>query len=172
MSSRALESLIVSGLAFAKLLARFKGDRRANVVMLFALTSPALIGALGLGMETAYWYVDQRAMQNASDAAAIAAAGDGTSNYSSVVGAVAQSYGYYDGVNGVTITSSNVARCPSGATNCYRVDITFKQPLYLMPVVGFNGDTTINGQSAQTLHASATARVGVTRPPSPLPSMD
>ena len=38
-----------------------------------------------------------------------------------------------------------------------------KQPLYLLPVVGFTGNTTLNGSAAQTIQASATATAnGVT----------
>jgi len=49
------------------------------------------------------------------------------------------------------------AACPAGGNNCYSVAITYKQQLYLEPVIGFNGDTTVNGQPATTLRASAKA---------------
>ena len=55
---------------------RFRANTRANVAVLFALSLPILVGGLGLSAEATYWYVDQRAMQNASDAAALAAATD------------------------------------------------------------------------------------------------
>jgi Flp pilus assembly protein TadG len=136
---------------------------RANVATLFALSAPALIGALGLGMETAWWYSDQRSMQNASDAAAVAAASNGTSNYALEAAAVATQYGYTNGTNGVTVTSTNTAACPDGSgNNCYQVSITNKQQLYLLPVIGFTGDTTSNGQPAQTIRASAIAKKGTT----------
>lgn len=136
---------------------RFVKATCANVAMMFALMSPMLVGGLGMGMETTYWYVDQRTMQNASDAAALAAAGDGTANYASVAAAVAGQYGFQDGVNSVAVASTNAAACPSGGNSCFKVSITAKQQLYLMPFVGFKGDTTVGGQPAQTLHASATA---------------
>jgi len=49
----------------ARKIARLKTDKRANVAMMFALMAPVLVGGLGMGMESAYWYVDQRQMQNA-----------------------------------------------------------------------------------------------------------
>ncbi|HWY63294.1 MAG TPA: hypothetical protein VNW15_15440 [Rhizomicrobium sp.] len=113
-------------------------------------------------MESAYWYLDQRGMQNASDAAAIAAATDATSNYTTAASSVAGQYGYQDGVNGTTVTSTNAAPCPAGGNNCYSVSITYKQQLYLLPVVGFRGDTTVSGQPAQTLRAAATATQATT----------
>src|SRR5579864_2966781 len=142
----------------AKSMARLKRDRRGNVAMMFAIMSPILVGGLGMGLESAYWTFDQRSMQNASDAAALAAAGDATTNYASVASAVAATYGYTDGVNGVTVTSSNAAACPAGGNTCYSVAITYKQQLYLLPIVGFRGDTTVSGgQPAQTLRSTSTA---------------
>jgi hypothetical protein len=130
---------------------------------MFGLSLPVLIGGLGMGMESAYWYLDQRGMQNASDAAAIAAATDATSNYTSAATSVAGQYGYQDGVNGTTLTVTNAAPCPSGGSNnCYRVSITYKQQLYLLPVVGFSGDTTVGGQPAETLRSAATATQSTT----------
>jgi hypothetical protein len=42
-------------------------------VTLFAFISPVLIGGMGLGAETGYWYFTQRALQHAADVAAHAA---------------------------------------------------------------------------------------------------
>jgi Flp pilus assembly protein TadG len=144
--------------AFAKKLTGFKHDSRANIAIMTGFLAPVLIGGLGLAMESAYWYVDQRGMQNGADAAALAAATDATANYGSTASAVAAQYGYTNGVNNVTVASTNSATCPgSGATNCYNVTVTYKQPLYLLPVVGFSGNATVNGAPAQTLSASAIA---------------
>ena len=137
--------------------ARFAHDRRGNIAMIFGFLAPVLIGGIGLGVESSNWYVDKRAIQNASDAASLAAAGDATSNYAAVARAVARQYGYQDGVSGTTVAVTNTAPCPAGGNTCYKVDITFKQQLYFTPVIGFRGDTTVNGQPAQTMRATATA---------------
>jgi Flp pilus assembly protein TadG len=149
---------------FSRRISRFLKSSRGNIAIMFALMAPMFVGGLGLGVETGLWYVDQRNAQNASDAAAIAAGADATSsNYSNVANAVAAQYGFTNGVNGVTVTASNAASCPAGGNNCYSVSITMKQPLYLLPVVGFTGNTTLNGSAAQTIQASATATAnGVT----------
>ena len=143
----------------AGLAQRFRGDRRGNIAIMFGLLAPILIGGMGLAMESAYWYVDQRGMQNAADAAALAAATDASSNYQTTAAAVAAQYGYTNGANGATVASTNTAACPGTGTNsCYKVSITYKQALYLLPVVGFRGNTTVDGGGrAQTLQASATA---------------
>src|SRR5690349_11186963 len=110
--------------ACAARLGRLRRDRRGNIAIMFGLMSPVLIGGMGLAMESAYWYVDQRGMQNAADAAALAAASDATSNYQSSVNAVAAQYGFANNVGGATVTSTNTANCPGTANNnCYQVSI-------------------------------------------------
>src|SRR5579863_4893391 len=143
---------------FSRLVSNLLRCKRANIAILFGFMAPMFVGGLGMGAETALWYVDQRNTQNASDAAALAAAADGTTNYSTVANAVAAQYGFVDGTNGVTVTPTNTATCPSGGNNCYSVAITMKQQLYLLPVVGFSGNTTYNGSAAQTIQGSATAK--------------
>jgi Flp pilus assembly protein TadG len=145
-------------------LRRLQCDAKGNIAIMAGLLAPVLIGGMGLAMESTYWYVDQRGMQNAADAAALAAATDGSSSYQTTASAVAAQYGYVNGTNGATVSSTNAATCPGGAgSNCYQVTITYKQVLYLLPVVGFRGNTTVEGGSrAQTLTAAATAKTGTT----------
>ena len=111
---------------FSRLVSNLLRCKRANIAILFGLMAPMFVGGLGMGAETALWYVDQPNAQNASDAAAVAAAADGTSNYSTVADAVAAQYGFTNGVNGVTVTPSNTATCPGGGNACYSVAITMK----------------------------------------------
>src|SRR5258708_38014730 len=82
-------------------LSRYRRDDRANIAILFGLLAPVLIGALGLGMETSWWYQTQRDMQNAADEAAIAAATDATSSYDS---GAQPGTGNYGSSNGATHT--------------------------------------------------------------------
>jgi len=143
---------------FSRLCSNLLKCNRANIAIMFGLMAPMFIGGLGMGAETALWYVDQRNAQNASDAATLAAANDGTSNYSHVAAAVAAQYGFTDGSNGQTVTSTNTAACPSGGNNCYQVSITMKQQLYLLSAVGYSRNTTYNGSPATTIQAAATAK--------------
>ena len=52
----------------------FARDERGASIIVIGLMMPALIGSMGLAAEVSYWHLHQRAMQNAADAAAIAAA--------------------------------------------------------------------------------------------------
>ena len=132
-------------------------DRRGSVTVIMALCLTALTGFLGLGAEVGLWYLEQRDMQNAADAAAIAAATNASSTYDVEAKAVAQQYGFTDGSNNVIVSASNTAPCPSGGTTCYSVTITGSVPLFLSQVVSFTGNAIVNGSAAQTLGATAVA---------------
>ena len=98
-----------------------------------------------------------------TEASALAAATDATSAYQATVGAVAGQYGFVNGANNTTIQSANSIAClGTGATNCYQVTITYKQALYVLPLLGFRGDSSIGNTPAQTLHASAIATPSTT----------
>src|SRR5258708_32073990 len=137
------------------ILGRVMRERRGTVAIMFAFLTPVLMGSLALGFETSNWYVTKRNEQNAADAAAIAAATNGSANYAAEAKAVTANYGFADGVDNVTVTASNSATCPSGGNTCYSVTITKTVPLYLSRVVGYSG----NGGS-QSLGAVAIAKQG------------
>src|SRR5580704_8780540 len=130
------------------LLSRLHGfcDERSGVVaVLVALALPVLVGAMGLAAETSYWYVHQRGMQNAADAAAIAAATNGTSTYAAEAQAAAAQDGFQHGSGNITVTAAN-ANTASGCTtqagsanSCYTVTVSDKVPLFLSQVVGYKG---------------------------------
>ncbi|ANY82578.1 hypothetical protein BB934_30350 (plasmid) [Microvirga ossetica] len=124
-----------------------------------ALAMPVLIGVTGLGVEVSYWYLTQRSMQNAADSAAIAAATNGTVNYSAEAKAAAAKYGYVHGANNISVTASNTAPCPSGGANCYSATITGYVPLFLSQVVGYRGTATVDGSQQTMLSAKAVARL-------------
>ena len=73
---------------------------------------PMLIGGLGLGFEGSNWYRTQRVMQNAADAAVLAATFNGGANYDVEGKAVAARLGFTDCVNGVGVTVLLRIGCP------------------------------------------------------------
>jgi len=76
-------------------------------------------------------------MQNAADAAVIAAALNGTGSFGAEAKAVAAQYGFVDGANGITVTASNNQPCPGGATDCYQVTIAqATAQVFFSPVIG------------------------------------
>ena len=139
-------------------LGSLRADCRGTAAVMMALLMVPMIGMLGLGFEISNWYMSKRAMQNAADAAAIAAASNASSNYDVEAKAVAALYGYVDGQNNVTVTASNAATCPDGSNTCYSVTITSLDPLSLSQVVGFSGTTTVNGVKQTALSSTAIAQ--------------
>lgn len=121
----------------------FRRDEAAAAAVLFAVAAPVLIGAMGLAAEVSYWRLHQRAMQNAADAAAIAAATNGGSTYVAEAQAVAAQYGFQNGTGNIAVTVTNPNTAPGCTSKCYNVQISDKLPLLLTSVVGFRGNTTI-----------------------------
>jgi hypothetical protein len=92
-------------------------------------------------------------MQNAADAAAIAAAtgANASTTYAAQAQAVASQLGFANGSGNVTVTASPSAAvvCPtkyanSISGNSYKVTISDNVPLFLSRVVGYAGNTTVN----------------------------
>jgi Flp pilus assembly protein TadG len=140
-------------------------DQRGNIAVMMAFLLPVIVGGLGLGFEASNWYLQTRAMQNTADSAVIAAATNNGSNYDVEAKAVAAQYGFVDGTNNVTVTASNAATCPAGGNTCYSVTITGMVPLYLSQVVGYAGDTTVNGVKEKTLSSAAIAKQSTKQQP-------
>jgi Flp pilus assembly protein TadG len=135
----------------------FAANQSGATMILVALCLPALVGAMGLSAEVSYWYLRQRAMQNAADAAAIAAATNGSSGYAAEAKAVAAQYGFRDGSGNIVVAVSNPATAAGCTSNCYSVTISDKVPLFLSEVVGYLGTATANKKGATGLSAAAVA---------------
>src|SRR5665811_151873 len=92
-----------------------RADQRGNIAVMMAFLLPILVGGLGLGFEVSNWYLQTRAMQNAADSAAIAAATNASPNYDVEAKAVAAKfYGFVDGTNNVTVKPLKNVTCPDG----------------------------------------------------------
>jgi len=102
-----------------------------------ALGLTVLIGMVGLAIDVGMWYRTDRALQNAADAAVIAAARNGTSAYQNEAGAVAAQYGFTDGASGITVTTLNNQTCPDGTTNCFQVTVAqASAPTFFSSLIG------------------------------------
>jgi Flp pilus assembly protein TadG len=145
-------------MVLSKHLHRLRKDQRGTVSIIMGLLIIPLVGALGIGFEVSNWYMTGRGMQNAADAAALAAATNGGANYDVEAKAVTAQYGFVDGTNNITVAASNTAPCPSGGNTCYGVTISGAVPLLVSQVVGYVGDTTLNGAAAKQLSSVAIAK--------------
>jgi Flp pilus assembly protein TadG len=144
---------------------RLRADQRGAVAIVMGFLLPVAIGMFGLGVEVSTWYLKTRQMQNAADAAALAAASNDSSNYATEANAVAAFYNLVNGVNNVQtqpakVTNATDVRCPAtlnGLPNpsCYRMTINWTVPLYLAQVVGYTGNNNGNGTELLTRTALA-----------------
>lgn len=139
-------------------IASFVHARQGGIAIATAIALPILLAALGLGSEVGYWYMERQAMQNAADSAVVSAASNGGASYGVEAKAVAASYGFVHGSDNVVVAVTNAAACPGGGSTCYRVTIDKAMPLYLSRMVGYTGNTRINGERMQNLSSTATAK--------------
>jgi hypothetical protein len=92
------------------LLLRIARDQRGATAITTALVLLVLVGFVGLGTEVGMWYAERRAMQNASDAAALGAGFDIYKNGKDSTGIVAAGRsdsarnGFTNGQDNVTVT--------------------------------------------------------------------
>jgi Flp pilus assembly protein TadG len=135
----------------------FLADAGGSVSVALAVLSPVVIGTGGLAVEASYWQMHQRAMQNAADSASIAAAMEGGTNYAAVGQAVAAEYGFVNGSGNIVVTVSNPASATGCASNCYAASISDQVPLFLSPVVGYNGTATVNSKPMTQVNSGAVA---------------
>jgi Flp pilus assembly protein TadG len=148
----------------AKLLTRiwrarssFASSEGGNVLLITGLSLPVLLGIAGLGVEGAAWYTERRAMQNAADAAVVAAASNASANYQAEARAVTARLGFTNGTANTTVTAANAVTCPGGASGCYSVTVTRDVPLVFSRVVGYTGSVTVGGAPAIRISTTAIA---------------
>lgn len=127
----------------------FSSDRRGIVAVIVALAMPVLVGLMGLAAEASYWYVHQRGMQNAADAAAIAAATNGTdTGYAAEAQAVTARFGFTNGSGNIKVTATHPNTATGCASGCYMVVVSDKVPLFLSKVItGSTGTTALSATS-------------------------
>jgi hypothetical protein len=160
-SWRSLSVMMAKISKLPRLVRRFR-ETGGNVAVTTALALPVVLGAFGIGAEASSWMTGHRMLQNAADAAAIAAATEANSDYDDEARAVVAQYGLQNGVNGVTVSVSDSATCPSGVTGpCYSVTVSKPEPLLLARITGYQGDTTYGGSPAKLISATAIAVQGL-----------
>src|SRR5437667_1859047 len=116
---------------------RLWSNEGGAVAIIVGIVATVVIAIVGLGVDVVGWYRTDRSLQNAADAAAIAAATNGTSTYQDEAKAVAAQYGLVDGAGGVTVTAADSQTCPNGQTTCYKVTVAMSTaPQFFSQVVG------------------------------------
>lgn len=114
--------------AVGKQLAR---DTSGATAVVTGLVFTGLVGFVGLGTETGLWYYTHRTMQSAADSGALSAAAAlqaGSANgYVGEAKAAAASYGFTDGVAGVTVTVHQPPASGNYTGNANAVEVIVQQ---------------------------------------------
>lgn len=140
-----------------------KRNREAGqAIASVALGLVVLTGIVGLAIDMGYLRYQKRRMQSAADSAAIAGASElayASGNYVAAAKNDSKTNGFEDGVNGVTVTSSNPPvdapfSSVANANNYVEVRVHQDVPTFFMRVFGVN--TT-------SLSATAVAELGSSR---------
>ena len=148
-----------SGAKLSRFAARFHADRSGNYAILTGVMAPMLLGLVGLGTENGVWLYTHQTAQSAADAAAFSAAqsysingagiGAGpNSNLTKEANAIAASYGFVNGKDGVTVTLNRSPKSGpyTTAPNAVEVIITQVQPR-LFSALWSKGNVTITARS-------------------------
>ncbi|HWT31564.1 MAG TPA: pilus assembly protein TadG-related protein [Propylenella sp.] len=130
-----------------------------SIAIIGGLMLPVVIGGVGLGVETGYWYLKQRKLQQIADVSAHAAAvrkksGDDQAQYVDAARYIAAQSGYTGPPANMSVVSPPTSGPNATKPDAVEVVITESVPRYF---------TSIFTQSALTVHARAVAKIE-TRP--------
>ncbi len=134
---------------------------RGQIVVLFALSLVAIIGMVGLVLDSGGAFAQRRTEQNAADLAALAAANDlisnqGDADWHGTARAIARENGYENGVNGASVQVT-CANCPGqgldAAIDGVQVTVSITAPHQ-------NNFSAIMGMPTWDISATATSKTG------------
>ncbi len=149
----------------------FIANRHGAAIAWIALLMVPMAALMGLAAEVSSWLLMNRSMQNAADAAALAAATNGNGDldsgsppqaiYLREALTVAAGAGYVHGDGTTTVIASNKAECPNGSgPTCYQVTIGRTVPIFLVRVIGYRGNAPLGAGYGQRISATAIAGLG------------
>jgi Flp pilus assembly protein TadG len=114
------------------LVTRFGRDESGNYIIITALLMPVLVGVVGLGTDYGLWSHTHRLMQSAADSGAVSAATayamGNTGGLATQANAVASSYGFVNGQNGVSIAVNRPPLSGNNTKNQKAIEVIIRQP--------------------------------------------
>lgn len=152
-----------SGGRCVRLLCAFASDTRAGISVLAAIVFPVVIGGVGLGVETSYWYMAQRQLQHEADVAAHAAsvrlrAGDSEQDIriAATNVAVASDFAADQGTIQVNIPPTSGPN--AGAADKVEVILNLRRPRWFTSLFA-SGPVTLGARAVAGLEGGSTACV-------------
>lgn len=153
----------------------FAVDRSGAVAVIAAIAFPIVIGGMGLGAETGYWYLTQRKLQHASDVAAHAGgarkrAGDGKAEIDAAALNIARNTGLSASRGTIVVNTPPASGAKAGSSDSVEVILTEVHPRLFSAVFSSEPVTMraravasiVSGGKACVLALSPTASGAVT----------
>lgn len=114
----------------ARLWNRLRPGRRGSVSTMVGVSTPVLIGFLGLAIDTTSWETAKVAMQGATDQSVVAAgrAYRSDSNVTTEAISLLAAHGYVNGVNNVSVSVQNPPQVGPYAGNPAAIQVSVTQP--------------------------------------------
>jgi hypothetical protein len=138
-------------------------DKSGAAAVVAAIVFPIVIGGLGLGAETGYWYLSQRKLQHAADVSAHAAgvrlrAGDGTTQINAAALNIATASGLSGSVGSIVVNAPPLSGAKAGEADSVEVILTEVHPRLFSSVFS-SQPVTIKGRAVASIVANAKACV-------------
>lgn len=129
-------------------------DRSGAVAVVAAIAFPVIVGGIGLGAESGYWYLSQRKLQHAADVSAHAAgvrllASDSKANIDAAARTVALASGLSGTVGSIVVNNPPVGGSQAGLSNGVEVILTEVRPRIFSSVFS-SQPVTISGRAVAT----------------------
>lgn len=138
---------------------------RGQILVLFALSLVAIIGMVGLVLDSGGTFAQKRIEQNAADVAALAAANDlianqGSADWQGTARSIATQNGYTDGVDGASVEVSCV-NCPgAGPFQTFDAAVDGVQVTVDITAPHRNNFSAILGMATWDVSTTATSKTG------------
>ena len=144
-------------------LRRFAADECGAVAVLAAILFPLVLGGLGLGIETGYWYMTQRKLQHAADLSAHAAgarlrAGDTEDEIRAAALVVATASGYLPGSGTITVNTPPLSGAYAGDEDSVEVILSETRTRWFTSVFT-TGPVTIGARAVTHIEGGSVACV-------------
>ena len=135
------------------MLKRISRNERGQVLLMFVILLPVILGAVGFAVDVGFVAVNRRDLQNAADAAALAAVQElpDAGEALDLAYEYAEKNGFVDGLDGVTVS---VTTSYGGDAEKVEVTITRSVPTVFMSVVGVS-ETDVGARAVASRQASA-----------------
>ncbi len=140
-----------------------QGDQSGAAAVVIAVIFPILVGGMGLGAETGYWYVTQRKLQHAVDVSAHAGgarlrAGDSKSQIDAAARNIALNTGLSASVGTILVNSPPAQGSKVGDTRSLEVILTEVHPRLFSSVFS-STPVTVNTRAVVSIVANSKACV-------------